>query len=393
MRFWVDDRCSAILCGLKAPIVAFVDPTKRIFWPFLLVAVVLATGVWFKELRGRCSLLAFLFPRSIWLHRSALLDYRLVFARAVIDAVLLAPFTISTTATALTVARWLWKNVAIFPRSTVSHEAIAALFSIGAFVAQDFARYMVHRASHRVPALWELHKVHHSAQVLTPLTVYRTHPIESVLMRTGAALAVGIVGGVLTWLFPGKVSGWTIVGVDALLLVWNSLGSNLRHSHVWLSYGCMLEHVFISPAQHQIHHSQESAHRDSNFGSTFAIWDWLGRTLYVTRGREAVRFGLPAEERQHDETVRSVLAIPLMAALRELVHPGASRCSARACASSHDENHSVYGPDVMRREGEATARAGEDGRSSGGAMGVSTQSTLNQSHSSSAPRFSPRRRK
>src|ERR1039458_8498353 len=31
---------------------------------------------------------------------------------------------------------------------------------------------------HAIPALWEFHKVHHSAEVLTPLTEMRTHPVE-----------------------------------------------------------------------------------------------------------------------------------------------------------------------------------------------------------------------
>ena len=45
---------------------------------------------------------------------------------------------------------------------------------------------------HRVPALWEFHKVHHSAEVLTPLTEWRQHPLELMLFPVviGAATAV-----------------------------------------------------------------------------------------------------------------------------------------------------------------------------------------------------------
>jgi sterol desaturase/sphingolipid hydroxylase (fatty acid hydroxylase superfamily) len=167
--------------------------------------------------------------------------------------------------------------------------------------------------AHRVPLLWELHKVHHSAEVLTPFTVYRTHPIESILMRGGAAVGVGAVAGLMSFCFRGPISGWQILGVDAIGILWNALGANLRHSHVWLSYGRILEHVLISPAQHQIHHSDQRRHFHKNFGSTLAIWDWIGRSLYVTRGREHLRFGLPPEEQNHRPTVMSAWFAPIAA--------------------------------------------------------------------------------
>lgn len=312
---------TAILDGLKAPVVAFASPTKRLFWGYLVGAAVLASLVWALHLRRRCSLLAFLFPRRVWLHPSALLDYRLMFARAVLHAVLLAPFTISTVALTLAVARWLWSNVGILPDLGLGRTHVVALFSVSAFVAQDFARYLVHRLAHQIAPLWELHKVHHSAEVLTPFTVYRTHPLESVLMRGGAAFAVGLVGGILLWIFPGRLGGWAILGVDAAAFLWNLVGSNLRHSHVRLSYGRWLEHVFISPAQHQIHHGSTPAQFHSNFGSTLAIWDWLGRTLKVAGGREPLTFGLPASMRNHKDSVASALLAPLWAAGGHLLRP------------------------------------------------------------------------
>ncbi|HLV21361.1 MAG TPA: sterol desaturase family protein [Polyangiaceae bacterium] len=303
------------------PWAVFSDPARRVFWGNLLGAAGIATLVWFFGVRRRCSLLAFLFPKRVWLHRSALLDYRLLIVRVLTEGLLLAPFAVSVIWVTLAVARFFWTNVGVLPALEVDRAYVIALFSIIGFMAQDFARYWVHRLAHRVPVLWELHKLHHSAEVLTPFTVYRTHPIESVLMRGAAALAVGVVAGVMSWLFPGKVSGWAILGVDALGFVRNLLGANLRHSHVWLSYGRVLEHVLISPAQHQIHHSNRSEHYDRNFGSTFALWDWLGGTLYVTGKREKLTFGLPSELVNHRNTILSAFGAPLGAALRQLAVP------------------------------------------------------------------------
>jgi sterol desaturase/sphingolipid hydroxylase (fatty acid hydroxylase superfamily) len=56
--------------------------------------------------------------------------------------------------------------------------------------------------------------------------------------------------------------------------------ANLRHSHVRLSFG-PLEGLFISPTQHQIHHSID--HEDVNFGSCLAIWDRWFSTLVCSR--------------------------------------------------------------------------------------------------------------
>ena len=57
------------------------------------------------------------------------------------------------------------------------------------------------------------------------------------------------------------------------------LWANLRHSHVWITYGRIMERLLISPAQHQIHHSKNKVHFDRNFGVVLAIWDGMFGTL------------------------------------------------------------------------------------------------------------------
>ncbi|HMQ57251.1 MAG TPA: sterol desaturase family protein, partial [Rhizobiaceae bacterium] len=84
----------------------------------------------------------------------------------------------------------------------------------------------------------------------------------------------------------------TIGGANIIYAVFNVLGSNFRHTHIWISYGPVLERILISPAQHQIHHSLEVEHHNKNYGEVFAIWDWMFGTLYVPQGRTELRFGL-----------------------------------------------------------------------------------------------------
>ncbi len=303
-----------------ARLMVVLNPTKRLYLPFLLGAAALATFVWYRRHRGRCSLASFLLPGRIFFHPSSRLDFKLALFRAALEGLLIAPFAVPITKGALELARVGWRHVGVVPTVLdLDRVAVTALFSIAAFCAEDLGRYVVHRLAHEVPPLWELHKVHHSAEVLTPLTVYRTHPIESVLMRAGAAGSLTLVAGLFVWLFPGRVGAWQIGGVYALSVVWNVLGANLRHSHVWLSYPAWLERFLLSPAQHQLHHSTDPRLHHGNYGSALAIWDRLGGSLRLSRERgRHLRFGLPRSERNHRRAVLSVLWHPLVGALQRL---------------------------------------------------------------------------
>ena len=80
--------------------------------------------------------------------------------------------------------------------------------------------------------------------------------------------------------------------------------------HVWLSYGPVLSRVFISPAQHQIHHSKAPQHFDKNFGFIFAFWDvWFG-SLYVPRAKEHIDVGLPDRQDEAYSSVLRLYALP-----------------------------------------------------------------------------------
>lgn len=302
------------------PLVALVDPTRRTFWPHLLSAALLASVVWAVHLRRRgTSLPRFLFPREVWLHPSALLDYRFLFVRAVLGAVVMLPVAFSAQWLSTPLSLQLVHALGVGPLAGVSRTTAMVSFSVAAFVARDFFRFLAHWASHRFRPLWEIHKVHHSAEVLTPFTLNRTHPLEGLLMRAASALGLGLAAGVCAWLFHGRVAAWEILGVDALSFLWTLAGSNLRHSHVWVSWGPRLERFVLSPAQHQVHHSVDPKHHDKNLGEALAWWDLLFGTLYVTTpAREPLTFGLSPAEQNHRPTVWSMLVDPLRAVTKRL---------------------------------------------------------------------------
>lgn len=309
---------SALWEGLREPADALLDPSRRVFGPALLFAGIIAAllyavrGVSLLRLPGRL-----LSPRLFW-HRSARLDYQLIALKALLRAALYGSLGVSALAVAATTAGWLRRSVGL-PSLSVSPLWAGAVFTACAFLLEDLSRYLLHRLMHRVPLLWEFHKVHHSAEVLTPFTLYRTHPVEALLNGVRGAGTAGVVTGVFAWLLGPGLRVYELLGVEAIGFVWTLLGANLRHSHVWVSYGHRLEHLVVSPAQHQIHHSRDPRHLDRNFGTVLAVWDWLGGSLYTTSARERVRFGLPEGEQSPGARVDALLFQPIVAAARRLV--------------------------------------------------------------------------
>jgi sterol desaturase/sphingolipid hydroxylase (fatty acid hydroxylase superfamily) len=309
--------------AMLEPVVGLLGPHHRVYAPFVLVSVGLAAFAWHRRASGgsrapRASLLRWLFPRRLFLHRSSRFDAVWLVVRGVFQALLLWPLRLSVLGVALVVCGGVRESFGVTPLSAPGDRTwLFVGLSLTLFFADDLSRYLVHRIMHAVPSLWELHKVHHSAEVLTPLTLYRVHPIESTLNQLRGGLAAGLVTGLFMWAFPGKLRAYEILGVDAIGFLWTAAGANLRHSHVWLAFPSWIERWVISPAQHQMHHARSSVDR-GNYGSALALWDRLFGTLLLSRGRRPMRVGLPRAERNHENNALSALTAPMWSALRVL---------------------------------------------------------------------------
>ena len=280
----------------------FIDPKKRVFLFYILISILIATA-WFminKKLSLKKTLIK-IFDKKIFFSKSAKSDYKIFLINQLI-MMIVSPFLI----TQLTIATALyfyfhtidWLSAGMFVG--IAKIYIILSFTIFQFTIDDFSKYIVHRFMHKWPVLWALHKVHHSATVLTPMTVFRTHPLEGIIfsLRSSITQAIGI--SMFFYLFGNLVSLYTIVGVNVFVFVFNILGSNLRHSHIGIRYWKWLEYIFISPAQHQLHHSIAFEHHDKNFGAALAIWDWLFGSLHHSVEFETLHLGI--KKNQHDAT-------------------------------------------------------------------------------------------
>lgn len=279
---------------------AFLNPKSRIFFPYLLSALVLAVVFYAvankEEDKGWKKTLHQLLHKDVWWHPSARVDYGLLLINNLVRIVLIAPYLMAHLAFAYTVVR-AWEGCIGYQESLVwSPFAINLSYTIIFLLLSDFSRFWWHYCLHRIPFLWELHKVHHAAEVMTPLTLYRVHPIEYFLFRLRSLLVFGVVSGSFFFWFRTQIEPWSILNIHVGLFLFNLLGANLRHSSVPFSYGKQLEKWFISPAQHQLHHSQAQEHHNKNFGSLFAFWDaWFG-SLLLSQPKQQLQFGIEPEE-------------------------------------------------------------------------------------------------
>ena len=178
------------------------------------------------------------------------------------------------------------------------------------FLAYELGYWLNHYLSHRIPFLWEFHKVHHSATVLTPLTNFRVHPVYMCIFLNILALFIGTANGFGDYIFGQTTHQYVLSENNIILVFFIYLYVHLQHTQLWISFTGWLGHLFMSPAHHQIHHSRNPAHFNKNLGSCLALWDWMFGTLYVPAAEpEKLEFGVEPD-RPHAHTIRGELFAP-----------------------------------------------------------------------------------
>jgi sterol desaturase/sphingolipid hydroxylase (fatty acid hydroxylase superfamily) len=139
-----------------------------------------------------------------------------------------------------------------------------------ALILLDLAIYAQHIATHKIPLLWALHKVHHADRDFDVTTAIRFHPVEIILSMLYKSALVLLLGPSLLAVF-----------VFALLL---NLCAMFNHSNLrlpgWLDKRLRL--LLVTPDMHRVHHSTVPGETDSNYGFSIALWDRIFGT-YVAQ--------------------------------------------------------------------------------------------------------------
>lgn len=305
-------------------------PDERIFGLYLFSALVIAFLSWlyYRKLEhGKRpekmdkGFLAYVLDRDVFLHRSALQDYIYFFVNAVIYVGIISQLLISTHFFMLGAHGGLQNLFGVREAGVVAPSAwTLILYTILYVLLLDFAIFITHLAQHKIPILWEFHKVHHSAEVLTPITLYRMHPVDLFFSGIVASALAGFGFAGFYYLTGETPTAFEFMGLNIILFLFYLLGYNLRHSHIWLSYPAWLSHILISPAQHQIHHSTEYRHFDKNLGLIFAFWDRLFGTLYVPQSYEKISYGINKKKPNPFRNVLDMYVQPFVGAWK-LIYP------------------------------------------------------------------------
>jgi lathosterol oxidase len=144
-------------------------------------------------------------------------------------------------------------------------------------VVADLAFYWVHRAAHRFPFLWRLHRLHHSNEALDWLASERLHLAEIVIVRAAVLIPLTLLGfsqtAVLVYV--------TFASFHAVFI-----HANFRPGLRWL------EPFLVTPRLHHLHHATDAEAIDKNFAVHLPLLDRLFGTLFAPRDRWPTRTGV-----------------------------------------------------------------------------------------------------
>ncbi len=104
------------------------------------------------------------------------------------------------------------------------------------FLAYELGYWFNHWLSHKVPVLWEFHKVHHTAEVLTPLTNFRVHPIYGWIFANILAVSVAVANGFGNYMFGETAYQYAFNDTNIILVLFIHAYVHLQHSHMWISF-------------------------------------------------------------------------------------------------------------------------------------------------------------
>lgn len=136
-----------------------------------------------------------------------------------------------------------------------------AIIVFGVLSMDFFGGWLVHIVQHKVPLFWRMHLLHHTDNKVDVTSGLRHHPLEA-LFRW-AFFFVGIV-----------ITGLPIYAVMIAQTIM-SVFTMFTHANIrlpaWLDKG--MSYLLVSPNMHKVHHHYRQPYTDSNYGTTFSIWD------------------------------------------------------------------------------------------------------------------------
>ncbi len=146
----------------------------------------------------------------------------------------------------------------------------------------DLAIWAQHWATHKIPLLWRLHRVHHADVDMDVTTAIRFHPGE-------IALSMGLKIALVYLLGPAALA---VILFEVML---NGMAM-FNHANINLParVDAVLRRVVVTPDMHRVHHSVHRDEHDTNYGFSLSVWDRVFGTYRAQPrdGHEAMETGL-----------------------------------------------------------------------------------------------------
>lgn len=153
------------------------------------------------------------------------------------------------------------------------------------FLVNDFVQWNTHRLLHRVPWLWNFHKVHHSVKEMGFAAHLRYHWMEPVIYNSIRYVPLALIANY-------SAQDVAIVYFFAIAI------GHLNHANLGWDYG-PLKYLFNNPKMHIWHHAKElpeNVRYGVNFGLTLSLWDYLFKTDYVPHSGRDIELGFDKDE-------------------------------------------------------------------------------------------------
>lgn len=252
-----------------------VNQWDNFFYGLIIISVI----VWLLEIIFPWRKKQSIFRKDFWLD-----TFYMFFNFFILNLIVLIALS-NTTAEffndILSVFGWHIESLQLFDVDTLPTGTGLLIF----FLVSDFVQWNTHRLLHRVPLLWNFHKVHHSVKEMGFAAHLRYHWMEPVVYKSLLFIPIAIIGG-----FDAKDV--------AIVYFFSIVIGHLNHANLGWNYG-ILKYVFNNPKMHIWHHAKElPAHSKFgvNYGLTLSVWDYIFNTDYIPYDGRDIELGFENDE-------------------------------------------------------------------------------------------------
>lgn len=153
------------------------------------------------------------------------------------------------------------------------------------FLISDFVQWNTHRLLHRIPFLWNFHKVHHSVKEMGFAAHLRYHWMEPIVYKSLLYIPIAMIGN-----YDAKDV--------AIVYFFTLIIGHLNHANLGWDYG-FLKYIFNNPKMHIWHHAKAlppHVRFGVNYGLTLSFWDYIFKTNYIPHNGKDIELGFSGDE-------------------------------------------------------------------------------------------------